>query len=110
VAGERVAGEDESPFARIPTPGVTYETPSPITPMGEIAAYGTMARGVRSRSRIAGRLFGLVFLLLIVGGTLFGVVGWFFLDDSEPAPSPPPIPTSITSTPSWPPAPVPPPS
>jgi hypothetical protein len=101
-----VAGEDESPFARIPTPGI-HETPSPMTPMGEVAAYGTMARGVQGRSRIAGRIVGLLFLLLIVGGLLFGTVGWFLLDD-DPGPgsdTPPPslgivtVPSSVPAVP-----------
>jgi hypothetical protein len=106
-----VAGNEDSPFARTPTPGI-HETPSPMTPMSEVAAYGTMARGVRSRSGIAGRLFGVLFLLLILGIALFGAFGWFlFDDDSEPAPQSPPVPSSIVPAPfpSLPPAPVPPP-
>jgi hypothetical protein len=91
-----VAGDDESPFARIPQPGI-HETPSPMTPMGEVAAYGTMARGIRSRSRTAGRLVGVLFLLLILGSLLFGAIGWFLDDDSESTESPS-VPSSITQT------------
>jgi hypothetical protein len=107
-----VAGEDESPFARTPPPGI-HETPSPMTPMGEVAAYGTIARGLRSRSRIVGRAFGLLFLLLILGGLLVGSIGWFlFDDDSDSEPQSPPVPSSIVPAPfpSLPPPPVPPPA
>jgi hypothetical protein len=106
-----MAGEDESPFARVPTPGI-HETPSPMTPMGEVAAYGTLARGMQSRSRWAGRIFGVLFLLLVVGGLVFGAVGWFVFDgDSGSTPERPPVPSSIpvsVPVPSLPPPPVPP--
>ncbi len=89
-----MAGDDESPFAHVPAPGI-HETPSPMTPMGEVAAYGVMARGIRSRSRTAGRLVGVLFLLLMLGTLLFGVVGWLFIDDSDPGPDSPPVPSSV---------------
>jgi hypothetical protein len=82
-----------------------------MTPMGEVAAYGTMARGIRARSGIAGRLVGVLFLLLILGSVLFGALGWFlFDDDPDPAPERPTVPTSIVPAPlpSLPPPPVPP--
>jgi hypothetical protein len=82
-----------------------------MTPMGEVAAYGTVARGIRSRSGWVGRLVGVLFLLLVLGSLLFGSIGWFlFDDDSGSAPESPPVPSSIVPapTPSRPPPPVPP--
>ena len=71
--------EEESPFARIPEPGVVYERPSPYTPEGEIAFYGAIARNASGVGAPRWRRIAVtILLLLILGISVLGIVTVYF--------------------------------
>jgi hypothetical protein len=67
--------ENETPFARIPPPGI-QDRPSPYTPQGEIAFYGAVAQGLRTRST----LLRIVVVLFVVGFFALSLAAVFISD------------------------------
>jgi hypothetical protein len=92
--------EDETPFARVPTPGI-HERPSPFTPVGEIALYGAIADGLERRPVVLRWLVvvGLVAFLLFGTLLLFVDLSDSDVPESPPAPRVTPSPTLPSTVP-----------